>query len=226
MPLAPLAIVAAICLTGASSLSRPSTEQAATDQTATEGAQNPEPSPTESLNRKLQQIRDRHANGAETSKRFHVSDEEANAYLVYRVAEQLPPEVTKPWVRFGVDQIEAGALLDASLLGAYLKDSYLTRFLEGSVEVEVLAQVVAEDGVGQVEWESVTVAGVPLPTTLVQRLVAANSKNPALPEGVRIDEPFPLPYGIVSARARTGKLILRQGPVRGDEAIQSGSSAP
>ncbi len=225
MPLAPLAIVAAISLTGASSLSRPSMEQAATNQTATEEAKKPDPSPTESLNRKLQQIRDRHANGAETSKRFHVSDEEANAYLVYRVVEQLPPEVTKPWVRFGVDQIQAGALLDASLLGAYLKDWYFASFLEGPVQVEVLAQVLAQDGVGQVELESVTLAGFPVPRELVKSLVAANSKNPALPEGVRLDEPFPLPYGIVSARVRTGKLILRQGPVRGDEGTQSGSSA-
>ncbi len=119
-------------------------------------------------------------------------------------------------------------MLDASLLGTYLKDWYWAVYLgglEGQVEVEVLAQVLAKDGVGQVVLESVTLAGFPIPRALVKRLVAANSKNPALPEGVRLDDPFPLPYGIVSAKVRTGRLILRQGPVRGDEATQSGSPA-
>ena len=230
IPLAPIAVVAGISLAGASALPRPSPPQStaeATDQ-ATEEAKNPDPSSVESLDRKLEQIRNRHAEGAETPKRFHVTEEEANAYLVYRVAEQLPPEVTKPWVRFGVDQIHGGALLDASLLGTYLKDWYWAVYLgglEGQVEVEVLAQVLAKDGVGQVVLESVTLAGFPIPRALVKRLVAANSKNPALPEGVRLDDPFPLPYGIVSAKVRTGRLILRQGPVPGDEATQSDSPA-
>ena len=228
-PIALLAMVtAAVGLAGASISPPASTEQAteAAAEEAAKEAKKPDPSSIESLDRKLAQIRDRHADGAETSKRFNVSEEEANAYLVYRVAEQLPPEVSKPWVRFGTDQIQGGALLDGSLLGAYLKDSYLARFLEGPVEVEVVAQVLAEDGVGQVELESLTLAGFPVPSALVKRLVAANSKNPALPEGVRIDDAFTLPYGIVSARVRTGKLILRQGPIQGDEATQSGSSTP
>ena len=227
IPLAPLAVVAAMGLAGASASPRPSPPQSTAEATeqATAEAKNPDPSSVESLDRKLEQIRNRHANGAESPKRFHVTEEEANAYLVYRVAEQLPPEVTKPWVRFGVDQIHVGALLDASLLGTYLKDSYLARYLEGLVEVEALARVLAKNGVGQVELESVTLAGIPIPKALVKRLVAANSKNPALPEGVRLDDPFPLPYGIVSAKVRTGRLILKQGPVRGDEATQSGSPA-
>ena len=223
-PLVPLVMVAAMGLAGASILPRQSTPRQSTED-ATKDAKNPDPSSVESLNRKLEQMRTRHADGAETPKRFNVSEEEANAYLVYRVAELLPPEVTNPWVRFDVDQIHGGALLDGSLLGAYLKDSYLARYLEGPIQVEVLMQVFAENGVGQVELERMTLAGIPVPRSLVKRLVATNSKNPALPEGVRIDDPFPLPYGIVSARVRKGKLILRQGPMRVDEATQFGSSA-
>jgi hypothetical protein len=220
---APLAIVVAMGLAGASVLPRQSPPQSTPE--TTEEAKSPDPSSVKSLDRKLEQIRNRHAEGAETSKRFNVSEEEANAYLVYRVAEQLPPEVTKPWVRFGVDQIQGGALLDASLIDTYLKDSFLAGSFQGQVEVEVLTQVVAKNGVGQVELESITLGGIPIPGFIIKRLVAANSKNPALPEGVRLDDPFPLPYGIVSAKVKTGRLILKQGPVRKDEATQSGSSA-
>jgi hypothetical protein len=188
-------------------------------------ARDPDPSSADSLDGKLQLIRQRHTDGAKDPKRFHVSEEEANAYLVYRLAEHLPAEVTYPWVRFGVDQIQGGAMLDASLLGTHLSDSYLAKYLEGQVPVEVLAQVHAEAGVGQVELESVTLSGIPIPRTLVQKLVSDYSKNPSLPNGVRLDDPFPLPYGIVSARFRSGKLILRQGPTQGDDETRSASSA-
>jgi len=70
--------------------------------------------------------------------------------------------------------------------------------------------------VGQVQLESVTLAGLPLPDTLIAKLLSDASKNPALPEGVRLNEVFPLPYGLTSARVRTGRLILRQGGTERD----------
>ena len=177
-----------------------------------------DPSSANSLDRKLQMIRQRHADGAESPKRYSVTEEEANAYLLYRVAEHLPEEVTEPWVRFSQDQVQGGAMLDMKLLQAHLGESTLMKLLEGEVPLEILARVRGEGGVGQVELESVTLAGFPLPQTLVDQLLRDASKNPALPEGVRLNDVFPLPYGLTSARFRTGRVILRQGGTERDTA--------
>jgi hypothetical protein len=202
-----LGLVAVIGLLGAFAF--PLREQA--QEPAQSSIKTPDPSSADSLDRKLQVIRQRHADGAENPKRFNVTEEEANAYLLYRVSEHLPEEVTAPWVRFSQDQVRGGAMLDMKLVQAHLGESYLTKFLEGEVPVEILARVRAEGGVGQVELESVTLAGFRLPQTLVDQLLSGVAKNPALPEGVRLNDVFPLPYGLTSARFRTGRVILRQG---------------
>ena len=190
-----------------------------------EPVQVPDPSSADSLDRKLQLIRQRHADGAEDPQRFQVTEEEANAYLFYRLSEHLPAEVTAPWVRFGKDEVQGGAMLDTKLLQAHLSDSSLIRYLQGQVPVEVRAQVHAEEGVGQVELQSVTLGGLPVPTTLIQKLLSDYSKNPSLPDGVRLDHAFPLPYGLVSAQFRTGRLTLQQGGSQGDKQAHLGSSA-
>ena len=182
-----------------------------------------DPASADSLDQKLQMMRQRHADGVASAQRYDVTEEEANAYLLYRLSAQFPAEVTEPWVRFSEDRIQGGAMLDMKLLQAYLGDSMLSSYLEGQVPLEVLAKVRGEGGVGQVEFESVTLAGIPIPQTLIDRLLSDASKSPTLPEGVRLGDAFPLPYSLTSARVRTGKLILRQGGTARDAQAQLGS---
>jgi hypothetical protein len=217
-------VIGAISLLGVFAFPKP--EQAQEAQGATpSSAKKPDPSSADSLDRKLQTIRQRHADGAQSPKRYNVTEEEANAYLVYRVSEQLPEEVTAPWVRFSEDQIQGGAMLDMKLLQAYLGESALMKYLEGDVPVEILARVHAEGGVGQVELESVTLAGIPLPQALIDQLLSDAGKSPALPEGVRLNDVFPLPYGLTSAKIQTGRLILRQGGSERDAQASLGPPA-
>jgi len=207
-----LGLVAALGLMAAFSFPLPKPTQ----EPASSSAKKIDPSSADSLDRKLQMIRQRHAEGVESAKRYDVTEEEANAYLLYRLSEHLPGEVTEPWVRFGQDQLQGGAMLDMKLLQAHLGDSMLTQYLEGEVPLEVLARVRAEGGVGQVDFEKVTLAGIPIPQALIDQLLSDASKSPALPEGVRLGDAFPLPYGLTSARFRTGRLILRQGGTERD----------
>jgi hypothetical protein len=173
--------------------------------------QEPDPSQADSLDKKIQDIRRRHEDGADQTKKFLVSEEEANAYLAYRLVEHLPEQVTAPWVRFGDGSVNGGAMLDLSLFGGRLSESAMTRYLTGQVPLEVEARAQANNGLGKVELQSVTLAGIPIPQTLIQELLTDHSKSPSRPNGVQLDDPFPLPYGIVSARFRAGKLVLRQG---------------
>ena len=215
-----LGLVVATGLLGAFAFPRP--EQAQEPQSSTKKV---DPSSANSLDRKLQTIRQRYADGTQNPKRYNVTEEEANAYLLYCVSEHLPEEVTEPWVRFSQDQVQGGAMLDMKLLQTHLGESTLLKYLEGEVPVEILARVRAEGGVGQVELESVTLAGVPLPQTLIEQLLSDAAKSPALPEGVRLNDVFPLPYGLTSARFRTGRLILRQGGTEGDPQARLGPPA-
>ena len=213
-------MVVATGLLGAFAFPRP--EQAQEPQSSTKKV---DPSSANSLDRKLQTIRQRYADGAQNPKRYNVTEEEANAYLLYRVSEHLPEEVTEPWVRFSQDQVQGGAMLDMKLLQTHLGESTLLKYLESEVPVEILARVRAEGGVGQVELESVTLAGFSLPQTLIEQLLSDAAKNPALPEGVRLNDVFPLPYGLTSARFRTGRVILRQGGTEGDPQARLGPPA-
>lgn len=140
-----------------------------------------------------------------------VSEEEANAYIVHRLADQLPEGVTDPWVRFAEGPVFAGATLDLALLQNRMPQYSLLQLLSGRVPVELSARIHAEDGVGLLDLESVTVAGIPLPEAFIQELVTNYTKGPTRPGGVRIEEPFELPYGIESVHSEKGRILLRQG---------------
>jgi hypothetical protein len=148
---------------------------------------------------------------------IEVSEEEANAYIVHRLADQLPEGVVEPWVKFSDGPVWAGAVLDLALLRDRLPESSLVQLLSGRVPVQLSAKVQTDDGVGKLELGSVTLAGISLPESFLQEIVTAYTKSPSRPDGIRLDAPFTLPYGIVNARIEEGRLHLRQGRSGGSQ---------
>jgi hypothetical protein len=145
---------------------------------------------------------------------FEVSEEEANAYLVDRLVDQLPEGVVEPWVKFSEGPVFAGAILDLAVLQDRMPQSSLTNLLSGRVPLELIARLQAENGVGKLLLDSVTLAGLPIPQSLLQEIVTAYTKSPSRPGGIRLDESFPLPLGIEQARVEKGRVFLRQGRSR------------
>jgi hypothetical protein len=162
------------------------------------------------LAKKILLIRERHENDVQEPKDFEVSEDEANAYLTYRLVERLPEGVVDPWLRFSDGPVKAGALLDLGVLRSRMPDSSVAQFLSGRVPVELQARIHADGGVGKLMLDSVTLGGLPVPESLLQQIVTAYTKSPTQPYGVRLDEPFPLPYGIKSARVERGRLRVHQ----------------
>jgi hypothetical protein len=162
------------------------------------------------LAKKIQLIRERHENDVQEPKDFEVSEDEANAYIAYRLTERLPEGVVDPWLRFSDGPVTAGAILDLGVLRNRMPDSSVAQLLSGRVPVELEARIHADGGVGKLTVDSVTLGGLPIPESLLQQIVTAYTKSPSRPDGVRLDEPFPLPYGIKSARVEQGRLRLRQ----------------
>lgn len=170
----------------------------------------PESSLAESLARKIELLRERYERESSDAMELEVSEDEANAYLAHRLADQFPEGVVDPWVRFVGGPVWAGAMLDLAVLRSQLPQSSIMQLLAGRVPVELSARLRAEGGVGKLDLESVTLGGIPLPKTFLQELVSTYTKSASRPDGVRLEEPFNLPLGLESVRTEKGKLLLRQ----------------
>ena len=159
---------------------------------------------------KLQALRENHELGDHKASETEIKEQEFNAYLLHHFANQLPDGVENPWIRFSDGPTLAGATLDLDVLKSKMPESSMVQYLSGRVPLELSARLHTEDGVGRLELESVVLSGLPIPLTLIQQLVTTYTKGPSRPNGFRLDEPFPLPYGIDSVQVLTGRMLLRQ----------------
>lgn len=168
------------------------------------------------LEKKLTVILDR---GAKTPTpalkplRTPISEREVNSYFKFQGKEHLPVGVLDPNV-FIVDgtRLEARAMVD---LGAVRKANertwpILLSWVSGTVEVRAAAKVRATNGFGQLELESATLGGVPIPKTLLQMIVSHYSATPENPSGFNLDQPFELPHQIRQVELQRGTAVIVQ----------------
>jgi hypothetical protein len=66
------------------------------------------------------------------------------------------------------------------------------------------------NGVGRFQLESAAVAGVPIPRAALQEIVSFYSRSPERPQGIALDDPFPLPASIREIRVDSGQAIIVQ----------------
>jgi hypothetical protein len=169
------------------------------------------PAAAEALELKLVDIVDRYRNGAAESKDYRMTEVEVNAYFAHRLREDLPRGVEGLWVRFTPEKVNAGGRLKLDELRAELPPG-LALFLGGDVPVEVAAKLTAKKGVARVDVQEARLGGMELPSGLLQQILSHYSKSESAPGGIRLDEPFDLPYGIESARVGWGEVVLQQRP--------------
>ena len=173
-------------------------------------SQNDQPALADGMSSKLQALRERHEQGDPKASETEINEQEFNAYLLHHFAQQLPEGVENPWIRFSGGPALAGATLDLDVLKSKMPESTMMQYLSGRVPLELSARLHTEDGVGRLELESVTLSGLGIPLTLIQQMVTTYTKGPSKPNGFRLDEPFPLPYGIDSVQILMGRMLLRQ----------------
>jgi hypothetical protein len=182
-----------------------------------------DPSKADELQAKIDLVLERYEKDVEQPKDFEVGEEEANAYFEHRLVEHVPEGIVEPWVRFSEGLVRAGAMLDLDILRERMPPSSMTSFLSGRVPVELATGIHAEERTGKLALQSVTLGGLPVPPSILQQIVTAYTKSPSRPDGVRLDESFPLPYGIESARIEQGRILFRQ---NGSQATPSGGRLP
>ena len=70
--------------------------------------------------------------------------------------------------------------------------------------------LVTSRGTGQFTLESATIAGVPVPKTVLQTLVSHYSRSQDNPDGIGLDDPFALPAAIREIRVEPGRALVVQ----------------
>lgn len=143
--------------------------------------------------------------------RVTLLENELNAFLVGGAS--LPPGVLKPHVSLlGPGQVSGSAIVD---LDAVRKNNQPGTFsplayLSGKLPVSVTGLLKSSNGQAQFELQSAEVNGISVPKVLIAELVSYYARSAALPSGVSLDSPFPLPDRIKQIDVQRGQVIIIQ----------------
>lgn len=143
-----------------------------------------------------------------------ISESEVNSYLALTLADRMPPSVSDPSIALEQSgRVTARAIVDLDQVAAQRSSNGGAdplALVGGKVPVNVVGVVVAREGVARVTFQSTTIAGWSVPVFVLQRLVTYYSRSPEHPDGVNLEEPFPLPAGIREIRFGKGQAIIVQ----------------
>lgn len=151
--------------------------------------------------RKVQQIRVHEtAKRTKGPARTTITESELGAWLKTYAKEYLPAGVIEPSVALqGQGRLSGRAVVDVDSVkrdrksGGWL-DPW--QYVSGRLPVTASGILHTKDGIARIELESVTISGIPVPKTLLQEIVSHYSRTPEDPDGVKLDDPFPMAAGI------------------------------
>lgn len=145
--------------------------------------------------------------------RVTLLEDEINAFLVGGDAN-LPPGIMKPHVTLaGPGQISGTAIVDLDAVRkqhAQASGFSPLAYLSGKLPVSVSGTLTSAGGRAQFELQSAEVNGLPVPKVLINELVSYYARSAALPSGISLDSPFPLPDRIKQIDVQRGQAIIIQ----------------
>ena len=138
---------------------------------------------------------------------------EINAFLTHQAVARLPIGITSPSVEIGAsDHVSVRAIVDLSAIRDQRERTWLDplRYLGGQLLAVASGRVRAGNGEALLEIRSVTVGGIPVPTTVLQEVVSFYTRTKERPDGTRLDEPILLPYRITELQLSPGLAVVVQ----------------
>ena len=138
-----------------------------------------------------------------------VSEGELNSYV--NLKAKIPDGVSDIEVHLDRDRAAATALVDLDRVQGKPPSSTWSPFnlLAGRVAVAVRGKLMAKDeGFAAVEIEEVHLGAMPVPSSALEQLVMAATRNKDNPQGVDILSPFRLPYTMKRVRLQPGRALL------------------
>jgi hypothetical protein len=149
---------------------------------------------------------------AVAARRTPVSESELNSWFAFKASPYLPAGVTRPTVTIvGDGAMIGGAVVDLDAVAKGRRGSLdPLSFLGGKLPVTITAKLSTKDGQGRLEMQSAEISGVPVPSALVEELIAYYARSSERPEGLRLGEAFDLPANIRQIEVTRGQLTVVQ----------------
>ncbi len=151
---------------------------------------------------------------AAQARRTTVTENEVNAWFAFDGRPQIPTGVVDPAVSIlGTGRVAARAVVDLDAVRrARATQSWFdpTNYLTGRLPVTATGRLKSGNGLAQVELESASVGGVPIPKVLLQEIVSYYSRTAENPSGINIDDPFALPARIREIQVERWQAIIVQ----------------
>ena len=159
---------------------------------------------------KLADIAGRGDAPGDTNQPVIIHQREINAYLRFQAAPELPAGVTDPDVALrNGGSVGVRATVDLSVVRDARPRGLFDplRYLSGRLPVNADGVVCGRNGVAHVNVESVTIAGVPMPPSVLAELVRYYSRSEQDPDGFDVTEPFDLPDGMSELRVEHEQVV-------------------
>jgi hypothetical protein len=143
-----------------------------------------------------------------------LTQREVNSYLRYDLAAQVPVGIAEPVITIvGQGRLMGEALVDLDAVSRANPPKGVfdpMRLLTGRLPVRIQGVLVTSRGTGRFSLETASIAGLPVPKSVLQTLVSYYSKSDDNPDGVALDDPFALPAAIREIRVEPGRAIVVQ----------------
>ncbi len=143
-----------------------------------------------------------------------LTQREVNSYLRYDLAPQVPVGIAEPVITIlGEGRLLGDAVVDLDAVSrANPPKGFFDpmRLLTGRLPLRVQGVLVTSRGTGRFSLESASLAGVPVPKSVLQTLLSHYSRSQEKPDGIGLDDPFALPAAIREIRVEPGRAIVVQ----------------
>jgi len=147
-------------------------------------------------------------------RRTPFTEAEVNSWMVYRGKALLPVGVSEPTVTIvGNGRVKAGATVDLDAIAKHRSTGRLLdpwSYLGGRLPVTLAGTLHTQFGIARFEIEEAAVSGVPVPKYLLQDMVSYYSRSSDVPDGVRLDDMWPLPAHIQEIELGQGQAVVVQ----------------
>jgi len=143
-----------------------------------------------------------------------LSQREVNSYLRYDLAPQVPVGIADPVITIlGEGRLLGEAVVDLDAVSrANPPKGFFDpmRLLTGRLPLRVQGVLATSSGTGRFSLESASLAGVPIPKSVLQTLLSHYSRSQEKPDGIGLDDPFALPAAIREIRVEPGRALVVQ----------------
>jgi hypothetical protein len=142
-----------------------------------------------------------------------ISDAEVNAYLRFHAKDDIPAGIVDPSLQaLGDGRIGGRAIVDLDAVRKQKPRGWLDPmgYITGRVPITARGRLTTQNGVGQFTLEGAELAGVAVPKVFVQELLSFYSRTSEKPEGINMDDPFPLPAQIREIKVAPGRATIVQ----------------